>query len=102
MARHIDPHSSGLAFLGDFENITYDLSITNLGRFNFPVTYGDFELKAIFGPVVTTARNERILGVTTVGGQLCFTFVYGQADMEKEKAEQIKTQAMTFLMEACR
>lgn len=102
VSKYMEPNSPGLELLGDFSNITYDLSITNLGRFNFPVTYGELELKAIFGPVVTTMENERILGVTTVGGRLCFTFVYGQADMKKEKAEQIKTQAMAFLAEACR
>ncbi len=101
MAQYLEPNGPGLELLGDFNNISYDLSITNLGRFNFPVSYSGLELQAIFGPVVTTTANERILGVTTVGGKLCFTFVFQPKDMTLAQAEEIKAQAMAFLVDAC-
>ncbi len=101
MAKHIHPNMADKEISEDFTNIAYDLSITNLGRFDFPTTYGEFQLKAIWGPVVTTMNNERILGVITVGGQLCFTFVFQPKDITPEYAEQIRANAMQSLREAC-
>ena len=47
-----------------------------------------------------TMENERILGVTTVGGKLCFTFVFQPKTMTQAQVEEIMTQVMAFLFEA--
>ncbi|MFO7679061.1 MAG: condensation domain-containing protein [Chloroflexota bacterium] len=102
ISRYLQPGAPGLERFNDWGSIHYDLSITNLGRFEYPTVYGPLRLEAIFGPVVTTMETEKILGVTTVAGQLCFTFVFRPADLSLEQAQQIQTQAMAYLTAACR
>lgn len=68
----------------------YDFSITNLGRLDFPVTYGALTLQAIYGPVLNSVIDETIVGVATVGGKLTFSLVSRPSMMSRSTAENIR------------
>ncbi|HIK04215.1 MAG TPA: hypothetical protein IGS40_05805 [Trichormus sp. M33_DOE_039] len=58
----------------------FDLMVTNLGRLNLPQQFGELQLPALYGPAVMMGvENERVLGVTTLGNQIFFTFVYAES-----------------------
>jgi NRPS condensation-like uncharacterized protein len=55
--------------------ISYDLSVSNLGRVDIPAQYGNLRLESIYAPIFpATGSEHRILGVSTFGGQMRFTF----------------------------
>ncbi len=78
----------------------YDISITNLGRLNFPADYGALHLDAIYGPAVNPIGREKILGVATVSGRLTFTYVAPCRLMDRPTAEAFKSAAMQELADA--
>ncbi len=78
----------------------YDLSITNLGRLNFPVNYGDLSLEAIYGPAVNPQGREKVIGVSTINGVLTFTFVAPYRLIAPEEARQWMTSAIHELADA--
>ncbi len=81
-------------------SVDYDLSITNLGRLDFPRQYGPLQLEAMYGPSVSGIPQENVLGVTTVGRRMFFTFVVTDMGLGIPKAERIKERAMQHLAEA--
>lgn len=59
----------------------YDLSITNLGRVDMPVEYGELTLTEVYGPILTVSPRETVLGVNAVGGAIHFVLACeGQHD----------------------
>jgi hypothetical protein len=80
--------------------ITYDLSITNLGRLDFPVQYGPLLLEALFGPSLGGDPEDIVLGVITVGGRMHFALTFTGLKLNTSQAEQIKETAMTWLARA--
>ncbi|MBN1261030.1 MAG: hypothetical protein JXB35_10155 [Anaerolineae bacterium] len=83
-----------------FERVDYDLSITNLGRLEFPLHYGALTVEALHGPAVLARPDEVVLGVLTVGGQLTFTLTFAEAHLPLAEAETIKEDAMARLAAA--
>lgn len=53
--------------------VTYDLSITNLGRVDFPIQYGSLRLEALFGPSLGGNPEDIVLGVITIGDKMHLT-----------------------------
>jgi hypothetical protein len=82
--------------------MNYDVSITNLGRLNFPTEYGDLRLEALYGPLVNALEKETILGVVTVGGQMTLTWVGRHKTLDPVEAEAIQAIALDCLEEAVR
>lgn len=80
--------------------VNYDLSVSNLGRLDLPLQYGPLQLEAFYGPAVNGTKNEQVLGVATVGGQMTFTYVYRTAVMGSATAQRICDRAMHRLAEA--
>jgi hypothetical protein len=96
-----------IAPVATFENIStympkveYDLSISNLGRLDFPTQYGPLELEALYGPTITGIPEEIVLGVITAGDKMHFTMVYTDVKLNATQAEQIKEKAMAWLADA--
>jgi len=55
--------------------VDYDLSITNLGRLDFPADDGALRLEGLYGPAVSGMPDEQVLGVATAAGRLTCTLV---------------------------
>ncbi|BAY23822.1 alcohol acetyltransferase [Calothrix sp. NIES-2100] len=86
---------------GFVEGYNHDIVVSNLGRLNIPQQFGDIQLKAIYGPAVTTyMKNERLIGVATLGDKMFFTFTYLDPETSPEKAVQIQQTAMEQLKQA--
>ena len=59
----------------NWHQTTYGYAITNVGRFDIPMSYGSLELEAVYGPLFYSDVEEKMLGVITVGGRLSFFHV---------------------------
>jgi hypothetical protein len=83
-----------------FMAVSYDLSITNLGRLNFPVQYGALQLEALYGPSLGGNPDDIVLGVITVGEKMYFSLAFTDIKLSISQAEQIKEKAMSCLEDA--
>ncbi|MEG4207174.1 condensation domain-containing protein [Microcoleus sp. Pol7_A1] len=77
-----------------------DLCVTNLGRLNIPQEFGSLSLEAIYGPIVQSSENIKIVGVTTLGGKMFLTLTFSDSVWPRSLAEQIKREAIEQLQEA--
>jgi hypothetical protein len=80
--------------------VKYDLSITNLGALAFPTRFGTLQLDALYGPCISGKRNEIILGVNTLNGNMHLTLTFTDQKLTPAQAEQLKDKALKNLAEA--
>jgi NRPS condensation-like uncharacterized protein len=80
-------------------NADYDLSVSNLGKLDFPVQYGSLKLEALFGPAICNP-GEIVLGVITNGGKMNLVMTFTETTMTLSHVEEIKDSAMKHLTEA--
>lgn len=83
-----------------FTGIEYDLSISNLGRLDFPIQYGSLQLEALYGPTIGCNPEEVVLGVITIGDKMHFTMAFTDMTITLIQAEEIKEKAMKYLADA--
>ncbi|HEY9847671.1 MAG TPA: hypothetical protein V6D03_15920, partial [Candidatus Caenarcaniphilales bacterium] len=77
---------------------SYDLLVSNLGRLNIPMQYGDLQLAAIYGPSATMhIPNDRFVGVATLGDQMFFNLIYSESDISSLQIEWLQQEAMILL-----
>ncbi len=74
--------------------------VSNLGRLEIPVDYGDLHLDALIGPAAYSDSLEKVLEVVTVGDKMYLTMTFGETLIAKNTAAQIKDTAMKYLEEA--
>jgi len=74
--------------------------ISNLGRLDLPVDYGNLQLEAIMGPSVYSDTIEKMLEVVTVGGKMYLTFTFGETVIAADTVTEIKNTAMEYLDKA--
>lgn len=80
--------------------VSYDLSITNLGRLDFPAQSGELQLEALYGPALGGNPDDIVLGVITVGDKMHFTLSFTEIKLSVSQAEQIREKAMRYLEDA--
>ena len=80
--------------------VTYDISITNLGRLDFPIQYGSLRLESLFGPSLGGNPEDIVLGVITIGDKMHCTLAFTDVKLNASEAEQIKETAMKWLAKA--
>jgi len=76
---------------------SWDLSLSNLGRLDFPTTYGPLQLEALHGPVFAAAPGDRIVGVMTFDGRMSLMFICREATMELSVVDQIIAESIERL-----
>ncbi|NJR76132.1 MAG: hypothetical protein HC773_26205 [Scytonema sp. CRU_2_7] len=83
------------------DGYSHDVLVSNLGRINIPQQFGNIRLQAIYGPAVAThLKNERFIGVATVGNQMFFTCTYLDPETSPAEAVQLQQAAMQQLNQA--
>lgn len=82
------------------DKLVSGVMVSNLGRVDIPVVYGDFSLEALLGPVAYSDGIEKVLEVVTVGGKMQFTLTAGETLIAPDTVNQIKEMAMTYLEES--
>jgi hypothetical protein len=80
-----------------FLKVRYDLSISNLGRLDFPVQYGPLQLQALYGPSLGGNPEDIVLGVITIAGKIHFTLTFTKRKLNLTQAAGIKESAMRHL-----
>ena len=76
-------------------------AITNLGRMDFPKTYGALELDRLImqpGGAFPLAHVNLVLGAVTCSGKLSLIVEYAEEAVAKRTMEKIKDKAMEFLL----
>jgi hypothetical protein len=82
--------------------VSWDLSLSNLGRLDFPASYGARRLEALRGPIFAAMPGDRIVGVTTFDGRMRLMFICREATMDPPMADQVIDEAMDRLAVAMR
>ena len=78
-------------------------AVTNLTRMDFPRTYGALELDRLImhpGGAFPLVNVNLVLGAVTCSGKLSLVLEYAEQAVDTQTMEQIKDQAMAFLLEA--
>jgi hypothetical protein len=76
-------------------------AITNLGRLDFPVKYGDLELDRLImqpGGAFPLVHVDMVIGVVTCAEKLSLVIEYAEEADNTERMKKIKTEAMDLLL----
>jgi hypothetical protein len=77
-------------------------AITNLGRLDFPKTYGALELDRLImqpGGAFPLVHVDMVVGAVTCSGKLSLVVEYAEQAVDTPTMERIRDQAMAFLLE---
>ena len=77
-------------------------AITNLGRMDFPKTYGALELDRLIlqpGGAFPLVHVDMVIGAVTCSGKLSLVIEYTPAAVDTSAMEKIKDKAMEYLLE---
>jgi NRPS condensation-like uncharacterized protein len=88
--------------LETLETKYWGTAVTNLGRLDFPRTYGALELDRLImqpGGGIPLANANLVLGAVTCSGKLSLVIEYAEEAVEPAMMERIKDQAMEYLIE---
>lgn len=81
----------------NWHKISYGYSITNVGKLNIPADYNGREIKAVYGPLLYSDVNEKVVGIITVGNKLTFSFTCNGNIVDQKTAEHIKETAAKII-----
>jgi NRPS condensation-like uncharacterized protein len=87
--------------MDSLETIRIGAGITNLGRLDFPKTYGTLELDRLImqpGGAFPLSQVNLVLGAVTCSGKLSLVIEYAEEAVDTATMEKIKDQAMEFLL----
>ncbi|WP_375506504.1 condensation domain-containing protein [uncultured Nostoc sp.] len=83
------------------DQLDYDIAVSNLTRLTIAQQFGELELQAVYGPVVTTGvKNDRLVGVATLGDQLFLTLVCSERVMLRSQTKTLHEEAIHLLNKA--
>jgi NRPS condensation-like uncharacterized protein len=77
-------------------------AVTNLGRLDFPKTYGTLELDRLImqpGGGIPLANVNMVLGAVTCSGKLSLIVEYAEQAVDTETMRRVKDKAMELLLE---
>ena len=82
--------------------ITYDYSISNLGRVQSKYVFSEsnmdpYSIEALYGPIVNAFKGEKTLGVCTLGERLRLAFTTFPDEMDLESANNLLERAVKLL-----
>jgi hypothetical protein len=78
-------------------------AITNLGRLDFPTTYGALELDRLImqpGGAFPLVHVDMVIGAVTCGGKLSLVVEYAEEAVDTATMKKIKAKAMELLLKA--
>jgi len=76
-------------------------AVTNLGRLDFPETYGSLELERLIlqpGGGFPLVNVNLVIGAVTCSGKLSLVVEYAEQAVDTHTVEKIKEKAMEFLV----
>jgi hypothetical protein len=87
--------------IDSLETKHWGTAATNLGRLDFPKTYGALELDRLImqpGGAVPLSNVNLVLGAVTCSGKLSLVVEYAEEAVDTSTMEKIKDKAMEFLL----
>jgi hypothetical protein len=87
--------------MDSLETMRIGAGITNLGRLDFPRTYGTLELDRLImqpGGAFPLSQVNLVLGAVTCTGKLSLVVEYAEQAVDTATMEKIKDKAMEFLL----
>jgi len=87
--------------LESLETKHWGIAVTNLGRLDFPKTYGVLALDRLVmqpGGGIPLANVNMVLGVVTCSGKLSLIVEYAEEAVDTGTMEKIKDKAMQYLL----
>ena len=76
-------------------------AVTNLGRLDFPATYGSLELDRLImqpGGAFPLVNVNMVLGAVTCAGKLSLVVEYAEEAVDTRTMDEVKNKAMEFLL----
>ncbi len=91
------------AKMESFDSKLIGPAITNLGRLNFPKTYGSLELDRLImqpGGAFPLVHVDMVIGVATCAGKMSMVVEYAEQAVDTMTMKKIKNKAMSLLLDA--
>lgn len=82
-----------------WDKTSFGYSITNVGRMDIQTNFGSRKLEAVYGPVIYSDVNEKVVGITTVDGRLTFSMTSGAVEVGNKVLQQIRDRVISLLKE---
>lgn len=74
--------------------------ISNLGKLDIPLDYGNHKLSALWGPFIYSEPAEKYLSILTLAGKMNFCFTYKDSLTSKSVILQLREIAMHYLLKS--
>jgi hypothetical protein len=81
------------------EEFQLGLALTNLGKMDIPLQYGELKLESIFFIPPINLLAEKVVGILTVGGKLRIVLSYLEKNMKTEIAQSLLNRALEIIKE---
>lgn len=81
------------------EEFQIGLALTNLGRMDIPLQYGELELESVFFIPPTNLLAEKVIGILTVGGKLRVAISFLGKYLKTETAQSLLNRALEIIKE---
>jgi NRPS condensation-like uncharacterized protein len=82
-------------------NGSHDVTLSNMGKINIPVQYGNFTIQRVYSPSTALPwKNPNTLVVSSFEGQLDFSFISEEGFLAQDTACAIRDEAMAILKDA--
>lgn len=81
------------------EEFQIGLALTNLGKMDIPLQYGELELESIFFIPPTNLLAEKVIGILTVGGKLQIVISYFEKYLKSEIAQSLLNRSLEIIKE---
>jgi NRPS condensation-like uncharacterized protein len=88
--------------LDSLETKYWGTAVTNLGRLDFPRTYGELELDRLImqpGGGIPLANVNLVVGAVTCSGKLSLVIEYAEDAIDNQTVKRVRDQALKFLSE---
>ncbi len=82
------------------EKMQTGILVSNLGRLDLPLDYGDLHLEALIPPAIYAGNAEKALEVLTLGGRMHLTLTFDPSDIAGDTVRAVKDTAMQILAES--
>jgi NRPS condensation-like uncharacterized protein len=80
-----------------WDKTSFGYSITNVWRVNIGTDYSSRKLEAVYGPLLYSDVNEKVVGITTVGRRLTFSMSCLANNVGREVIEEIRERVMKLI-----
>jgi len=83
-----------------WDRLSIGYAITNVGKIDILTDYRTPKLEAVYGPLIYSDVNEKVVGVITVENKLTFVMSFNESVVDTLTAEKIKEATLKYILNA--